>query len=82
MNETNPETVQQLEGGSQWHCPEVECRYVESADLELVGPAKKAVWDSEDYVLQVVESDETIGVSNICNCCRSAKGWHPPWIQA
>jgi len=73
-------TIQQLAGGSKWHCPDVECRYVDSADLELDGPTKDVVWDDKRQQLRVADvEDETVRLSDVCNVCRHAKGWSIPW---
>jgi hypothetical protein len=73
-------TIQQLAGGSKWHCPDVKCRYVDAADLELDGPTKVVVWDGQRQRLRDAESqDETVRLSDVCNVCRHAKGWSIPW---
>lgn len=74
-------TLQRLEGGHQWHCVDVVCSWVESADHDLTGERRDVQWDGERAVLQLVGSDETMGLSNVCNRCRAAKSWRPFWID-
>jgi len=80
MADATRTTIQQLAGGSKWHCPDVACRYVDSADLALDGPTKVVVWDEQRRRLRVVDADEEmVRLSEVCNVCRHAKGWSVPW---
>jgi len=77
---TEPTTLQRLEGGRQWHCTDLSCRWVSAADLELAGPTKTVRWDDDEHVLRVVGEEEPMGLANVCNQCRSTKGWDPAWL--
>lgn len=79
-DQTEPTTLQRLEGGRQWHCTDLSCRWVSAADLELSGPTRTVQWDADRQLLLVVDEDDSMGLANVCNQCRSAKGWNPPWL--
>lgn len=82
MRDTQPTRIQQLRGGTKWHCPDVTCSYVDSADLELDGPTRDVTWDDDQHVLRAVEDDERIALSGVCNRCRHELGWRAPWITS
>jgi len=73
--------LQRLEGGQQWHCVDVSCSWVASADLELAGEVREVRWDGEEAILRIVGADETMGLSNVCNRCRAEKRWRPYWLD-
>ena len=80
MTETEITTIQRLDGGRRWHCQDVSCSYVTSADLDLSGPSRDVRWDDEDKALRPVDDPgETLGLSNVCNECRQEKGWESFW---
>jgi len=80
MSERSQTEIRQLAGGSKWHCPDVACRYVDSADLALDGPSKVVVWNDQQQRLRVAGPDgEVVRLSKVCNVCRQEKGWSVPW---
>jgi hypothetical protein len=65
-------TLQCLQGGTKWHCPDVECRYVSDADLPLGGERREVYWDGET----VRTSDgDSMTLANVCNYCQTQLGW-------
>jgi len=66
-------TLYRLEGGTKWHCAEVECRYVGSADLSLSEDGRPVYWDGDQ--LCGAEDDEPIALANVCNHCQLQLGW-------
>lgn len=75
-------TLQRLQGGNQWHCPDVACNWVDSADHGLNGETRRVRWNDDEAALEVIGEDDVMGLSNVCNRCREAKGWTPFWLES
>lgn len=72
---TDSVALAKLQGGSKWHCPDVECRYVTAADSDLNGATRTVRWDPTDRSLSVVDADETLSLAHVCNYCQQQQGW-------
>jgi hypothetical protein len=72
MTRSDSVTLQCLQGGTKWHCPDVDCRYVSDADLSLGGETREVCWDGET----VRKSDgEQMALANVCNYCQMQLEW-------
>jgi hypothetical protein len=65
-------TLQRLQGGTKWHCPGVECRYVSGADLSLDGETRQVYWDGDTVR---TSDDEPVTLASVCNCCQAQLQW-------
>ena len=72
MTRPDSATLQCLQGGTKWHCPDVECRYVSDADLSLGGERREVYWDGETVR---TSDDEPVTLANVCNYCQAQLGW-------
>ena len=72
MSRSEPVTLQCLEGGNKWHCPDVECRYVDDADLSLGGETREVSRDGD--TVRTSDGDQ-VALANVCNYCQNELGW-------
>jgi len=63
MSSFDPVTLQRLQGGTKWHCPDVECRYVSDADLSLDGETVRT------------SDDGPVTLADVCNYCQTQLEW-------